>query len=141
MNEKTLGDTKKTTTFSHEQLWEALKDSEDLMDRVQARAFLVGKTARDIFDDKLLEGEDVSWGLKRNDLAESTLSMLKTLKPDIQITDKEIWYKYKEIPVIIQIFDNDYEFFKNLDKKYYQVGEYLVPNPFEKYWKTRFIAK
>ena len=30
---------------------------------------------------------------------------------------------------------------KHLDQRFYDVDEYHIPNPFEKYWKARFLIQ
>ena len=144
MKDKTLGTTKKTisnTTFSHEQLWAALRDCEDLMDRCMAPGFVMGNTAKHIVNDEDLDGDSVEWGLRETDLAESTVAMMKTLRPDIQIGDNEIWYDHNGVKVVIKVIHDDFDFFKNLNLKAYYAGDYLYPNPFDGYWKARFVVK
>jgi len=137
MNEMTDGN--QTKKFSHGQLWVALRDVEDLMDRCLAPAFVMGDIARCVVYDLPLEDTAVCMGLRKQELAQSTLEMIKTLRPQALVDDSSIRYTVNEVPIIIKIVKRNYAFFKNLSEKSYLAGDYKYANPFENYYLARHI--
>jgi len=53
--------------------------------------------------------------------------------------DKE--HTIEGIKVYIRLIKKRYGFFKYLDKIPYWGGSFHIANPFEKYWKARFLVK
>ena len=128
-------------TFSHDQLWKALRSGVDFLEQLTIPGFVVGDTSRSVYDNKDLSGDKVTFGITEPEYKESTKSMAKTLRPDIEMTEDEMRYEVDGVPVIFKVIHRKYEFLKNLDKKFYQYDDYLVPNPFEKYFKSRYIVQ
>jgi hypothetical protein len=141
MKNKTNGDISPKKTFSHDQLWAALRDVEDLMERCAAPMFLLADTAKQVLEDKPLTVDRIEVGLRRAELMDSRISTMKMLRPGIVINESECLYDTNGVPVFIQIFEKEHEFFKNLDTCMYLVGNYKIPNPFDKYYQARFILK
>jgi hypothetical protein len=142
MNDKTLGETKTNQkTFDHPQLLKALEDAFDLFDRAMCPFLAVGETGKLMKENRMLEGENLELGVRKNDLTEYARSTIKQFVPDVQFLNEELWYKFNDVPVIVKIFQKDYEFLKNPDHVWYLNEVYNIPNPFDKYYKARFILK
>lgn len=143
MKDKTAGSSpsKTTVNFSHNELWNALRDGVDLMDGLHLPGFLLGQAARCAWDNAQLSGEEVVFGIKGGEYTNVTKGLLRALRPSIVIDEDEARYTVMNVPVRIKVIKRNYEFLKNLDRKWYLYDEYLFANPFEKYWKARFIVQ
>ena len=132
---------KTTLNFSHEQLLFAMRDVLDLMERCQVFGFVLGEVARAAWDGATLSGDKVIFGIKKGEYTRLTKEIIRSTRPGAVIEDNEARYLVNEVPVIIKVINRDYEFLKNLDKRDYHYDQYLFPNPFEKYYKARFIVQ
>lgn len=143
MKDKTVGisPSKTMPTFSHSQLWTALRDAVDLMDGLHLPGFLLGNTARAAWDNVDLTGNEVVFGLKKGEYTDLTKSLIKALRPSAITEENEARYLVGEVPVRIKVIKRKYEFLQNLDRKWYLYDEYLFANPFEKYFKARYIVQ
>lgn len=143
MKDKTAGSSrsKNTVSFNHDQLWAALRDAVDLLDGMHLPGFLLGNTARCAWDNSQMSGDEIVFGIKRSEYTDVVKSILKALRPSVIIEDNEARYLVGEVPVRIKVINRKYEFLNNLDRKWYLYDEYLFPNPFEKYYKARFIVQ
>ncbi len=45
------------------------------------------------------------------------------------------------VPIIFREVKRKYRFFQHPDTRFFDVDEYKIPNPFENYWKARFIVQ
>lgn len=146
MKDKTVGGIPQTKSFSHDELWAALRDVETLMDRAQAPMFLLGDTAKQVFEDKQpLNLDKIEVGIRKQEFTKQRLEMIQTLLNSSGVPavfkEKEIIYEFHNVPVSIRVFQKDYEFFKNPDTCMYLVGNYKVPNPFHKYYQARYLVQ
>ncbi len=46
-----------------------------------------------------------------------------------------------KIPVEIHVYKRHYQFFDNPDKGWVGVDDFRIPNPFDSYWKARFLIQ
>ena len=128
--------------FNHEELYKALRGVEDLMDILLTPYFLLGKTAEDVKNNRQLEGEGIDVGIRNTALTQYVYDILKTnygfSKEDV---DNGFTFKVGEVPVRIKVYKRNYYFFKYPDTAVYEFGSYQIPNPFDAYWKSRFIVR
>ena len=141
MKEKTAGTSFQKKVFSHDQLWAALRDVEDLLDRLMAPGFVTHQTADCVVKNKPLEGEGITIGLRRQEFTADRKSMFKTLRPDAVVTDTTVSYEVKGVPITIKTIKRNYAFLQNMDKVAYLAGDYYIANPFATYWKARHIIQ
>jgi hypothetical protein len=152
MKNKTIGDLPQKTTLlstievekpqiTHDQLWLALRDVEDLFERTLTPLILVGKTGESVRKDKQLEGEFIEAAIRRKQLTETTLEMFFTLRPKLMEFKDSLSYKVGDVSVIIKIIEHEYDMFNYPDKVYYLAGEYLVPNPWSTYEQEKEFIK
>lgn len=123
----------KTSKFTSEQLEEALFVVFDMMADAQLEFFPIGKTARQMYNNEWLEGDMLNFGIKKQELAESTVVMLKVSHPEIDIQDKKIIMSHNGIPIEIRIIHKHYRVLDNLDTIDYAYETFLMPNPFESF--------
>lgn len=126
---------KKTISFTPEQLEEALFFTFDMMADAQLEFFPMNKTANQMYDDIPLEGDKLTFGVKKQELAETTLDMLKISNPSIDLTDKKIIMEVNSVPVEIRIITKHYRVLDNLDAINYAYETFYVPNPFEAFMR------
>lgn len=125
--------------YSHDDLYTALRDVEDLMDRLLTPYVLLDKTAESVKQNKLLEGDGIDVGIKKTALTQYVYDILKTFlnykKEDIE---HGFFYNARNnVPIRVKVYTKDYDFFKYADRKVYQYGLYDLPNPFDEYWKAK----
>jgi hypothetical protein len=117
--------------YTWEQLEEALFNVYDLMQDAQLDFFPMNKTAIQMHDNAYLEGDKLVFGVRKQDLAESTIEMLKISNPSIDLQPKKIILKHNGIPIEIRIITKHYRVLDNLDTIDYAYETFLMPNPFE----------
>lgn len=117
--------------FTSEQLEEALFAVFDMMADAQLEFFPMNQTAVQIHENKWLEGDKLIFGVKKRDLAESTIEMLKIANPSIDLQPKKIIMVHNGIPIEIRIITKHYRVLDNLDTVDYAYETFLMPNPFE----------
>ena len=143
MNDQMVGTSqqKSMKNFSHDKLWAAMRDATDLFERCLVVCFPLSETARCAWDGTDLTGEEITFGIKSNEFTEATKVTMKSLRHGIVIDEVGARYFVGEVPVIIKAIKRKYEFLQNLDKKWYRYDEYNFANPFEKYYKARYIVQ
>lgn len=138
-------------TFTPEQLKQALWDWDDVMHRalLQSRYVLLGDTARAAKDDTLLEKAPLEVGIFKRYLTPEVRSIftpeaLRDIAVPIIVTefnDDHILLTFRGVPIHVKIIHRRYEFFENLDQVIYAFEDFQIANPFEKYYKARYIIK
>ena len=132
-----------TGEFSNEQLLEALRTVEDLMDQLLTPYFLLGKTAECVKKNMLLDGTGIDVGIRDKSLTQYFYDIvadrLKLTKD--QIKDGFEYNAVNGVPIRIKVYTRDYSFFKYPDHVVYQFGTYQLANPFNNYWKAQYIIK
>ena len=139
VSKKTITNTKE---FSVDELNKALFDFEDLMERCLTPFYVMGDSGMGIKEGFLLRGDKVEVGVKASELTDMVLSTIETYKVVKLDKEQKKWtYYVDEVPVEVTIIHRDYNFFKHPESKFYWGGNYLLPNPYDKYYKSRFIIK
>ena len=132
-----------TKVFSVDELNKALFDFEDLMERCLTPFMILDETANCLNDrGRLLDGDRVSVGVEVRYLTPEVLSTIETYKGVKLDKEQKSWmYMVDEVPVVVKLIHRKYKFFENPDRKFYFGGDYLCPNPFDRYYKSRFIIQ
>ena len=128
--------------FSSDELYAALMNIEDLMDRLLTPYILLGNTADAVKFDKHLEGDGIDVGIKKTALTQYVYSILDSelhLKPEE--IDDGFTYMVGQVPVRVKVYKLDYQFFKYPDVKVYMYGTYSLPNPYNNYWRARGLIR
>lgn len=126
---------------------DALYRVEDLLNRSFVEFVLLGKTAKTIVDGfatDLNDEDDITLGVMRRHYTKSGASILKALLPrNTDYSDNKIEFKFIDCDtnIVIKIIDRKYDFFKHPDMAVHKISDFRVPNPFNKYWKTRNLIQ
>ena len=127
--------------FTHEQLDKALFNVEDIFGRAMCPFLLLGQTAKDVVEELYLSGNHVEVGVEERYLTKGVRSTLKTYIKNIEFKDEGFVYEVEGVPVKVKFIKKRYPFFKYPDSYFYLAGDYKLPNPFESYWKARFLIR
>ena len=142
-----LDGTSKKVEFRTDHLEKALLDVDDLMIRslLQNVYLTLLDTAKAFKDQIGLYGDGIDIGIEKRYLTHEVMSTFKSPiimkhRPS-QWTDSGFVYYVGEVPVRVKFINRNYGFFRNPDVKFYLAEEYQIPNPFDNYWKTRFLIQ
>ena len=86
-------------------------------------------------DEVKLSGDEVSVASQPKYITKEVLSTLKTLVPNVDITEERIKIDFNGVPIVLDIKPDDYRYFQYPDFKFYWAMDYRIPNPFDEYWK------
>ena len=129
--------------FTNEELQAALFEAEDLMDQLLTPYFLLKETAQSVKFNNLLEGDGIDIGIRDKSLTQYVYDILwdkfklapEGIKNGFEITSAS------GIPIRIKVYTRNYYFFKYPNVCVYNFGSYQLPNPWDIYWKTRFLIR
>lgn len=127
--------------FTSAQLEEVLLFVEDTFDRAVMPFLVVGTTGKCVLEDRYLEGEGIELMVRSRDYSHFARETIKLLLPDAVMTDNQITFSYKGVPVTVTIVYKLYPFLKNPETRFYGIANFLLPNPFQEYWKVRALFK
>lgn len=120
----------------------ALVDVEDLFSRVLVPFYLLGETGKSIVDKGPLSGEFLDIGVKKADMTEFATTTIKNFAlQDFKEDEKGFSYVAHGVPIKVKYIKRKYSFFSNPDSVFYRAAEYLIPNPFDRYWTARHIIQ
>lgn len=135
--------------FSLTQLDNALRDVFDLLDDCSLETIVLGDTALGVRQNKLF-GDKITVGIKNSHLTRNVKSIINMrmahmlkhhMTNPIEWDDNHILYSFGGVPIEIKIIHRNYAWFKNMDLLTYFYDNYRIPNPFDKYFKARFIVQ
>ena len=138
------------TKFTKDQLDTALRAMWDLLEYCEWTP--THETAKGIKDGELY-GDKITGQIHKrfmvdehNEFRSSIKTMLDAwvhskFIPSYEWTDEKISWVYEGVPCELAILQRRYKFFDNLDFAYYNYDDFKMPNPFEKYFKARFIVR
>ena len=127
-----------------DKLAEALMAADEILERCQLNYFLMDELAWQVVKNyQFLKLEEITFGVQRKNWTEVSRSLLRSIKPkDLLIEQDSIGFTMdNKVPVTIWIINKRYEFFQRPDMVWYLYSEFKIPNPFEKYWKVRYLIK
>lgn len=122
---------------------DALYYTEDLLNRAFIQFLLLGDTAKTLIEGfhSDLDGQ-IDIGILNKDYTESGKRVLLSVLPrDSKVTKKEISFVYGEIPVKIKIIHKNYQFFEHPEHIIHKISDFCVPNPFDRYYKSRNLIQ
>lgn len=118
---------------------------DDLFESALCKYLVLKDTAKMIVNNEVPNGEKITLGVERRYLTKGVLTTFKVhLKRGV--TWREDGFTVcnqdtKFVPIDVQFIERRYNFFKFPTLKTYYYADFLVANPFKKYWKARFIIK
>ena len=133
--------------FTSMQLENALAHAEHIMESCSLQFFLMDELCEYVVknppDTWLKQGsvDTITIGVRRHWVTPTTISTFQTIVPGWGTMPNEWQFDHQGVPIRVTLVNRDYKFLQNLDFKFHLASEYLVPNPFEKYWATRYLVK
>ena len=136
--------------FSEQELREALFQLEDVMDRALLSLDMIAHkdTAKAMKDVTGLYGDGVDFVVEAKYVNENTIGILESIRDSehlipagTEITKDGFEYEYQGVPVRVKFLHQRYPWFKNPDGVFYATGNYRVANPWENYWKGRYLVR
>lgn len=100
---------------------------------------LLGNAAKAVKDEDYTPFALLEVGIQTNRLTPEVRQSLKEWK--YKITDRGWEQTYMNVPIVFKEIKRNYHFFQNPDTKFFDVDEYKLPNPWDNYWKSRFIIQ
>lgn len=140
--------TKLNVNWDHLDIGMAIRDIYDMSERTMIKFIMLGEFAKAIRERKenvVLPFIEIGM-FEKNNTAEIKSLFLNTWK----FTKTEYGYTYfftppikwdRHIPVKIRVLKKVYKCLQHPDFGFYGVDEFLIPNPFDEYWKIRGILK
>lgn len=127
-----------TNKFTSDQLREALFFMEEQLERCLCPFVLLGDLAKQIHDtpDAQLDLSEITLGIRKGEFIGSK-SLRSIVFPYVQEEENYIHLEHKGVPISIRVLENDSPYFKNPNPVFYMISQFLLPNPFEEYWKKR----
>jgi hypothetical protein len=113
-------------------------DIEDIMDRAMCPYILTLDTARCVKEGIPMEGNKITAVVKYNEATRNKRNTFASYS-NVVIDDEGFNYEFNGVPVEIKFIKKKYGFFENPDSKVYMAGFYSLPNPWDNYWKSRFL--
>ena len=132
---------KPTKQYTHDELYAALLHLQDTMERCLLPFMLLDDTAEQVIHETPLDVPEISVGVQQKHLTRESKSTLKSLIPDLVDADVSLGYTHNGVPVTIWVIQRRYKFFQCPDIRFYNITHFFVPNPFQSYWKARFLIK
>ena len=129
--------------ISQEQLDKALLDSFDLMQRclLDNNYIVLGDAAKCLKEGRGLDCDKLEFGIEKRYITPEVLSTLKEWVKGGQFADNGFSYTFEGVLVKFKFITRKYKFFKELDSRIYTPEWYKIANPFENYWKSRFLIQ
>lgn len=131
--------------YTHDQIFEALQETDERLERCQLNYFLLEDLAQQVFlgSPQFKNLEEITLGVRERDWTTLSKSLMRSIGlKDLMIEEDSIEFKnLNGVPTVIWIIHRNYEFFKRPDLVWHSYTQFRVPNPFAKYWKARFLIK
>jgi len=119
---------------------EALFFIEDIFERAMVPFVVLGKTSRQVVDNKPLEGI-IEIGVRKQDWTDGGRSTVKMLIPQVKTNERLQTFEHEGVWIKLRIIHKKYKVLNTPDNVFYGVTNFRIPNPFEDYWKfRRFVS-
>jgi hypothetical protein len=137
-------------TFSTEQLDTALLGAPhrgiegcfEVFDRsaIGDKLILLKDTAYQVKNSLFLEGDHIDVGIEKRYLTPQAISTIKEFG-HVEDPTEDFVLTIDSVPVNVKVITRHYPWFKDLNSLIYKYEIVYLPNPFENYWKARFIIQ
>lgn len=125
--------------YSDTEVRDALRWIGDILDWSQIPFMVLGDLVPQMISQNPVSVDKIVIGIRKNAWNKTTQSLFKTFLPSVNVD--ELSLDFNSVPIELKIITRDYEFFKNPDNVFYWTDEYKIPNPWDKYYKARFLIK
>lgn len=124
------------TTYTHDELLDALLYVHDIFERSIIPFVLLKNTARSVVEGTELSGP-IHIGIKNTDYISSSMQILDLLADAEETTNKHFLLHHNNVPIYVHIIKKHYEEINNPDIRNYANETWYIPNNFESYWNIR----
>lgn len=121
----------------------ALHDLFDVQERAMVSFILLGDVAKALREQKQLEADRIDVVMTRNQLTPEVKSNFKTWQFKVEpwgyswtYSPPTLWHI--KVPINLYFYDH-YALFENPDRVWASVENFLIPNPWESYWRGRHL--
>ena len=119
---------------------EALRWIADTLTWSQIPFFLLGETGEKVLVEDELLVDKVEIGILEKNFNDTTQRLFRGFVRDAEYGDT-VKLEREGVPIELKIIKKHYKFFENPDTVFYRADEYKIPNPWHKYWKSRYLIK
>ena len=129
--------------LSPEKLEDALMDMWDLASRalLQHTFIILGDAGLAMKEKRTLTGSGIDVGIPEKYLTKEVLNTFRTFHPEVELTAQGLTYIHFGVPVRIKFIQNNYKFFEHPEAVFYAAEDFQIPNPFNKYYKARYLIR
>jgi hypothetical protein len=124
---------------------EALRWIADILDWSQIPYIVLGDLVPQMINQEPISVAKIEIGIQKNAWNDVTKSLVNTFLLATPFKgmslEEPVGFEWSGVPIELKIIKRNYEFFKNPDFVYYWVDEYKIPNPWTKYYKSRYLIK
>jgi hypothetical protein len=132
--------TKSITMHGEIEIRDALRWIADILEGSQIQFVILGELVKQMVKEEPINVEKIEIGIKKNAWNETTRHLFNTFLPGECLKDTNLTAD-NGVPIELKIITRNYEFLKNPDFVYFWVDQYMIPNPWEKYYKARYLIK
>jgi len=133
------------------ELERALLYAEDIFGRAMIQFCVAGEMARQMRDgEKLHQLPCINLVILEKHIKGEPKKFLKTViegpfkvsNMNYKVTSDLVEFASLDgVPIRAKIIKKDIKYFENSDTVFYGVGEYRIPNPWDKYWKVKNLVR
>jgi hypothetical protein len=124
---------------------DALRWIADLLESSQIPFMVLGDLMKQIKTGEPINVDKIQIGIKSDCWNNTTKHLIETFLLNTPYKGMDlaepVKFEWANVPIELKIIKRKYEFFKNPDFVWFWVDEYKIPNPWDKYYKARFIIK
>ncbi len=114
----------------------------DQMERCVIPDYIIlGDAARAVNDGEQIKEPLIEIGIREKEFTKEVLSLFLEWGYKYDGEKNEWTHDMDGVKIVFKIIKRNYKFFAHLDSKFYDVDEYHVANPFDLYWKSRFLIR
>ena len=136
---------KESIKFGHYECLDALRWVDDMLIRSQTPYVLLGDTAMAVKEEIPFELDHVEVGVQKRHFTQDTTRLFNTCmlneKQPLVTFDNDIKLIHHGVPITIKVVKKHWDFLQNQDFAFYFADEYNLPNPWDKYVKSRGLVR
>jgi len=132
-------------THGDTEVRDALRWVANILECSQIPFIVLGDLMKQIVLKEDVSVDKIEIGIQQNSWNSTTKPLVDTFLLNTPFAGKSleepVSFEWAGVPIELKIIKKNYEFFKNPDFMFYWVDEYKIPNPWEKYFKSRYLIK
>ena len=129
-------------SLPYDALTEVLEYTRNMFEACQVPLLLLQQTGYQAKIGQGISGTAINTGVMRHNLTEFQFPMLKSIMPTNTVYEpNKITFVRNNVPVFIKIINRNYKFLQNPDTVLWQYEAFQVPNPWDDYYRVRYLIK